>query len=40
MADHVAKDVLALHEEAQQGLYNSFFKSWRQLRELQASVDF
>jgi glycosyltransferase involved in cell wall biosynthesis len=40
MADKFAKDVLALHEEAQQGLYASFFKRWRQLREVQASVDF
>lgn len=40
LADQIAKDVLVLHEEAQKGLYYSFFQNWRQLREVQASVDF
>ena len=40
MADQVAKDLLALHEEAQQGVYDDFFQSWRAVREVQASVDF
>jgi len=40
MAVQIMKDVLVLHDEAQQGLYDSFFKNWRQLREVQASVDF
>lgn len=40
MADKFGQDVLVLHEEAQQGIYESFFKRWRQLREVQANVDF
>lgn len=40
MAEQVANDVVALHEEAQQGIYDIFFERWRQLREVQASVDF
>ncbi len=40
MADQVASDLLVLHDEARQGLYDRFFQRWRQLREVQASVDF
>ena len=40
MADQVAQDLLALDKEAKQGVYADFFQSWRQLREIQASVDF